>query len=89
MNDEILEKLIGGALLGLGTLTIYFGISRHHYKKIAEEREELLNESLEQTEIMTELYTELVETIDPEWGKQVRKDIKKLGFTVLNKNEES
>lgn len=102
MNEETLDILMKGTILGLIGLTGFLCGRVHYYKKYCKSLEktcdeaikqtddvmELYEEAMKQTDDVMEIYYELVESINPEWAKQIKKEVKKVGFTVLN-NEES
>ena len=88
MNEETLDILMKGTILGLIGLTGFLCGRVHYYKKYCKSLEKTCDEAIKQTDDVMEIYYELVESINPEWAKQIKKEVKKVGFTVLN-NEES
>ena len=88
MNEETLDILMKGTIVGLGGLTGFLCGRVHYYKKYCKSLEKTCEEAIKQTNDVMELYYELVESIDPEWAKHIRKEVNKVGFTVIN-NEES
>lgn len=88
MNEETLDILMKGTILGFCGLTGFLYGRVRYYKKYCKSLEKNCEEAIKQTDDVMELYYELVKHLDPEWAKRIKKEVNKVGFTVIN-NEES